>query len=161
MLGPVSVRGRVTGHLFGGAAFRADYVELGGSAAYTLGPVQFDAGADYAPRQAAIGGDDLYLHAGAQAGIPGTPWTLLAGIGHSTGRTDDPFRAARLRPAGDYSGWRNGVLRNTGPVTQGLDYAVVSVAGVGVLGPQLDLSGDYAVRLLRISMTSETSRECF
>ena len=154
MLGPVSVRGRVTGHLFGGAAFRADYVELGGSAAYTLGPVQFDAGADYAPRQAAIGGDDLYLHAGAQAGIPGTPWTLLAGIGHSTGRTDDPFRAARLWPAGDYSDWRIGVSRITGPVTLGLDYVGTDVAErVASAYPLADArhSGDRLVGRVRFS----------
>ncbi|KTT97710.1 hypothetical protein NS355_10955 [Sphingomonas yabuuchiae] len=128
LLGPVTVRGRVTGHLFGGAGFNADYVELGGSAAYTLGPVQVDAGADYAPSQSAIGGDNLYLHAGAQAGIPGTPWTVLAGLGHSSGKTDDPFRAARLRPGGDYSDWRVGVQHITGPVTLGLDYVGTDVS---------------------------------
>ena len=128
MFGPVTMRGRVTGHLFGGAGFNADYVELGGSAAYTLGPVQVDVGADYAPSQSAIGGDNLYLHAGAQAGIPGTPWTVLAGVGHSTGKTDDPFRAARLRPGGDYSDWRIGVQHVTGPVTLGLDYVGTDVS---------------------------------
>ena len=127
-LGLVTVRGRVTGHLFGGAGFHADYVELGGSAAYTLGPVNVEAGADYAPSQDAIGGDNLYLHAGAQAGIPGTPWTLLAGIGHSSGSTDNGFRAARLRPGGDYSDWRLGVEHVTGPVTLGLDYVGTDVS---------------------------------
>jgi hypothetical protein len=127
-LGPVTVRGRVTGHVFGGAAFDADYVELGGSAAYTLGPVQVDAGADYAPSQDAIGGDNLYIHAGAQAGIPGTPWTLSAGVGHSSGQVDNAFRAARLRPGGDYSDWRLGVEHVTGPVTLGLDYVGTDVS---------------------------------
>lgn len=128
MVGLVTVRGRVAGHLFGGAGFNADYVELGGSAAYTLGPVQLDVGADYAPSQSAIGGDNLYLHAGAQSGIPGTPWTVLAGIGRSTGKTDDPFRAARLRPGGDYTDWRLGVEHVTGPVTLGLDYVGTDVS---------------------------------
>lgn len=128
LVGPVTLRGRVTGHLFGGAGFDADYVELGGSVAYTLGPVQVNAGADYAPSQSAIGGDNLYLHAGAQAGIPGTPWTVLAGVGHSTGKTDDPFRAARLRPGDDYSDWRIGVEHVTGPVTLGLDYVGTDVS---------------------------------
>lgn len=99
LVGPVTLRGRVTGHLFGGAGFDADYVELGGSAAYTLGPVQVNAGADYAPSQSAIGGDNLYLHAGAQAGIPGTPWTVLAGVGHSTGKTDAPSAPRGFVPA--------------------------------------------------------------
>ncbi|WP_294236153.1 TorF family putative porin [uncultured Sphingomonas sp.] len=128
LVGPVTLRGRVTGHLFGGAGFDADYVELGGSAAYTLGPVQVDAGADYAPSQSAIGGDNLYLHAGAQTGIPGTPWTVLAGIGRSTGTTDDPARAARLRPGGEYTDWRLGVEHITGPVTLGLDYVGTDVS---------------------------------
>ncbi|WP_312490476.1 TorF family putative porin [Sphingomonas sp.] len=129
MVGPVSVRGRVTGHFFAGAEFNADYVELAASAAYTLGPVQVDAGADYAPSQVnAIGGDNLYLHAGARAGVPGTPWTLLAGIGHSTGKTVDVFRAARLRPDGDYTDWRLGVEHVTGPVTLGLDYVGTDVS---------------------------------
>ncbi|MDG5969533.1 hypothetical protein JAGODDHD_00249 [Sphingomonas paucimobilis] len=128
MVGPVSLRGRVTGHLFEGAGFHADYVELGGSAAYTLGPVQVDAGADYAPSQDAIGGDNLYLHAGARAGVPGTPWTLLAGIGHSSGKVDDAFRAARLRPGGDYTDWRLGVEHVAGPVTLGLDYVGTDVS---------------------------------
>jgi hypothetical protein len=87
-----------------------------------------NAGADYAPSQSAIGGDNLYLHAGAQAGIPGTPWTVLAGVGHSTGKTEDAFRAARLRPGGDYSDWRVGVEHVTGPVTLGLDYVGTDVS---------------------------------
>ena len=122
MLGPVTVRGRVTGHLFGGAGFNADYVELGGSAAYTLGPVQVDAGADYAPSQSAIGGDNFYLHAGAQAGIPGTPWTVLAGIGKSYGKKEDTLRAERIRHGGDYREWRVGVQKIKGKVKLGLDY---------------------------------------
>ncbi|WP_343525813.1 TorF family putative porin [Sphingomonas sp.] len=154
MLGPVTLRGRVTGHLFGGAGFHADYVELGGSAAYTLGPVQVDAGADYAPAQDAIGGDNLYLHAGAQAGIPGTPWTVLAGIGHSSGKTDDALRAARLRPGGDYSDWRIGVSRITGPVTLGLDYVGTDVSErAASASPLADArhSGDRLVGRVRFS----------
>ena len=90
--------------------------------------MQVDAGADYAPSQDAIGGDNLYLHAGARAGVPGTPWTLLAGIGHSSGKVDDAFRAARLRPGGDYTDWRLGVEHVAGPVTLGLDYVGTDVS---------------------------------
>ena len=153
-LGLVTLRGRVTGHLFGGAGFDADYYELGGSAAYTLGPVNVDAGADYAPSQDSIGGDNLYLHAGAQAGIPGTPWTVLAGIGHSSGKTDDPFRAARLRPGGDYSDWRLGVEHVTGPITLGLDYIGTDVserAAAPFLLADAQHSGDRLVGRVRVS----------
>lgn len=152
-LGLVTVRGRVTGHVFGGAGFNADYVEFGGLAAYTLGPVQVDAGADYAPSQDAIGGDNLYLHAGAQAGIPGTPWTLSAGVGHSSGKADNVFRAARLRPGGDYSDWRLGVEHVTGPVTLGLDYVGTDVsesAAAPFLLADARHSGDRVVGRVRV-----------
>lgn len=67
-----------------------------------VGPVALDAGADYAPPQRALGGANLYVHAGASAGLPGTALTLFAGAGHSSGTADDSGRAARLRPAGAY-----------------------------------------------------------
>jgi len=154
LVGPVTLRGRVTGHLFGGAGFDADYVELGGTASYTLGPVQLDVGADYAPSQDAIGGDNLYLHAGAQAGVPGTPWTVLAGVGHSTGQTDNAARAARLRPGGDYSDWRIGVEHVAGPVTLGLDYVGTDVserAASAFLLADARHSGDRLVGRVRFS----------
>jgi len=67
-----------------------------------IGQVALDAGADYAPPQRALGGANLYVHAGASAGIPGTALTLFAGAGHSLGTADDSGRAARLRPGGAY-----------------------------------------------------------
>ena len=154
LVGPVTLRGRVTGHLFGGATFNADYVELGGAASYTLGPAQVEAGADYAPSQGAIGGDNLYLHAGASAGLPGTPWTLRAGIGHSSGKVDDPTRAARLRPGGDYTDWRLGVEHVTGPVTLGLDYVGTDVsdgAASALMLADARHSGDRVVGRVRFS----------
>ncbi|WP_204283871.1 TorF family putative porin, partial [Klebsiella pneumoniae] len=66
----------------------------------------------YAPSQSAIGGDNLYLFASANAGIPATPLSASATLGHSTGSTDDPVRAARLRPLGDYTDWRLGMEYN-------------------------------------------------
>ncbi|MBB4619059.1 TorF family putative porin [Sphingomonas abaci] len=108
-------------HLFGGARTRMDYGELTLAARYAFGPAQFEAGIDYAPDQAAIGGDNAYVHAGATAGIPGTPWTVLAGAGRSFGGSGDP-RADRLRPGGDYGDWRIGVEHVRGPLVLGLTY---------------------------------------
>ncbi|SEN35657.1 protein of unknown function (Gcw_chp) [Sphingomonas gellani] len=126
-LGGFRLRASGTAHLFAGASGRLDFGELGADASYTLGPVQVMGGAVYAPRQRAIGGDNLYLFAGANAGIPATPFTVSAGIGHSSGSRifDDgqsDGRADRLRPGGAYTDWRLGVEHNSGPLTLGLDY---------------------------------------
>ncbi|RYY25761.1 MAG: hypothetical protein EOP62_12950 [Sphingomonadales bacterium] len=120
--GPFRLRGQVTAHLFAGARGRLDYAEVGASGSYSLGPLQIAASAIYAPDQSAIGGDNLYLHLGASAGIPASPFTLSAAIGRSSGSTDDPLRAARLRPLGNYSDWRIGLDYIQTPFTLGVEY---------------------------------------
>ena len=121
-VGPFALRGRAIGHVFAGADRGMDYTEFGGDARYTLGPVELTAGALYAPPQRAIGGSNLYLSAQAVAAIPMTPFTLVGGIGRSSGAADDTARADRLRPGGSYVDWRLGVEHVTGPLTLALDY---------------------------------------
>lgn len=137
-LGPVSLRGSVTGHLFAGAAARMDYVELGGTGSFTYGPVTLDAGAQYAPDQSAIGGDNLYLFARASAGLIGTPLTVSAGVGRSSGDVDEALRAARLRPAGSYTDWRLGVAYVRRPFTLSLDYVGNDVDRADIVSPYGD-----------------------
>jgi Bacterial protein of unknown function (Gcw_chp) len=152
-LGPVSVRGFVTGHLFTGAARAMDYVEFGGTGSFTFGPVELRAGATYAPDQGPIGGDNLYLNAGASVGIPSTPFTVSGAFGHSSGSTDDA-RAARLRPGGDYSDWRIGVEHITGPLTLGVDYVGTDIDTDSVVtSPYADLrhAGDRVMGRARLS----------
>jgi len=127
-LGAVRVRATAVGHLFTGADRSMDYVELGGAATYTLGPVRASAGALYAPSQRAIGGSNLYLYAGADAGIPGTPLTAIVQLGRSSGDVDDPVRAQRLRPSGRYMDWRLGVEHRRGALTLGVDYLGTDVS---------------------------------
>ncbi|MBS0284947.1 MAG: hypothetical protein JSS15_11060 [Proteobacteria bacterium] len=115
--------GYVIAHAFTGARGHMDYVEGGLGLSYQLGPAQLGADARYAPSQSAIGGDNLYVSARAQFGLPATPYTFTASVGHSSGSVDDPLRAARLRPGGSYSDWLVGVRRVTGPLTLGLDYS--------------------------------------
>lgn len=93
-------------HLFPGASGQG-YGEVGAGAGYLIGPANIDVNASYAPRQSSIGGDNLYLSASASAGIPGTPFTVSAHIGRSSGRTRDVGDAGRLRPDGTY--WDHGV----------------------------------------------------
>jgi hypothetical protein len=111
-----------TGHFFAGAG-GMNYVELDGVAGYAIGPAQIDALISYAPAQSAIGGDNLYLGARASAGIPMTPFTVLAHVGRSTGNVDDPVRAARLRPGGDYTDWGVRVEQVIGKLAIGLRYS--------------------------------------
>lgn len=120
--GGLRLDGFVTGHLFAGARGRMDYVELGAGASYALGPAEVGVDARYAPVQSAIGGDNLWLGARARVGVPATPFTLAASAGHSSGSVDDPIRAARLRPGGDYWDWSLGVDHISGPLTLGLAY---------------------------------------
>lgn len=152
-LGPFRVRGHVTGHIFAGARSKMDYVELGGNGSYSLGPLQVNAGAVYAPDQSAIGGSNLYLYAGANAGVPMTPLSASASIGRSSGSVDDPIRAARLRPTGTYSDWRIGLEYNSFPITFGLDYVGTDIANRPGLSPFADArhSGDRVIGRARIS----------
>ena len=132
-------------HLFTGARGPANYVEGGAGLSYQLGPAQIGADLRYAPSQEAIGGDNLYLGAHANVGIPATPFTVTASIGRSSGSVDDPLRAARLRPAGTYSDWLVGVRHITGPLTLGLDYSGTSIDRADVVAsPYADArnSGD-------------------
>jgi uncharacterized protein (TIGR02001 family) len=68
-----------------------NYVEMLASAATTIGPAQLKLGAAYAPSQSHIGGaDNVYLYGEANAGIPSTPVTLKAHIGHEDGSLAGP-----------------------------------------------------------------------
>lgn len=88
-------------HLFPGASGQG-YGEVGATASFLIGPATMDLFAFYAPDQSAIGGDHLYVGTSAAIGIPATPLTLSAHIGHSSGSRDDPARSRRLRPEGSY-----------------------------------------------------------
>jgi hypothetical protein len=152
--GPVRFRVHGTGHVFVNAVERMDYLELGGSGSFTLGPVEVDAGLIYAPDQASIGGENLYLNMGARAGIPSTPLTVSARVGRTSGSTDDPRLAARLRPAGNYADWRLGVEYVAAPLTLGVDYVGTDIdRSQAIASPYSDIrhTGDRLIARARIS----------
>lgn len=117
-------------HLFPGAS-HLGYGELGAGAGFLIGPASVDLWANYAPRQSSVGGDNLYLSASASVGVPGTPLTVSARIGRSSGDVRNPGGAARLRPDGAY--WDHGVgvdyLKRRW--FAGLRYASSSIDGPG------------------------------
>jgi len=61
------------------------YGEATAELGYTIGPVQAKAMAVYAPSQANIGGDNLYLGGELNAGIPKTPLTVVLHGGYEDG----------------------------------------------------------------------------
>lgn len=105
--------GAVTGRFFPGGAGPLDYLELNLGAGAALGPMDVAVAADYAPSQGAVGGSNLYTRADFRFGLPGTPLTLAAHAGRSSGHANDRIRAQRLRPGGRYTDW-----------SLGADYAV-------------------------------------
>lgn len=151
--GAITLRTEVIGHFFGGADIGADYGEVGVGARYSIGPLQVRADAFYAPKQDAVGGDNLYLRGSANFGVPAVPISLSASVGYTTGDTRDA-RSARLRPAGDYADWRLGVEYNQFPFTIGLDYAGTDIDTSGItVSPYADLkhAGDRVLGRVRLS----------
>ena len=124
--GAVRLGADVIAHIFPGRG-NLDYWELGAGATFTAAIFQVEARGAYAPSQTAIGGDNLYLSIASFAGIPGTPVTLSLGAGRSSGRANDPIRAARLRPGGRYWDWRLGADYMKGSWTFGLHYSDTSI----------------------------------
>lgn len=131
------LRAGAAGHLFAGVG-GLNYAELQAGGAYTLGPVSLDLAANYAPSQRAIGGDNLYLSAGLDAGVPATPVTVYLGGGHTSGGGDG-IRAQRLRPGGNYWDYRVGAEYVLGAATAGARLTGTSIdPGDVPAGPYVD-----------------------
>ncbi|TKW75011.1 MAG: hypothetical protein DI610_05020 [Staphylococcus hominis] len=152
MLGPVNLRAQGIAHLFAGADGRQDFVEGGVDADYAIGPLQLGAGGLVAPAQRAVGGTNWHLFASAAAAVPGTPVTVNAGVGRTSG-PDDRARADRLRPGGDYTNWRLGAEYNQLRWSLALDYigSDVDMSRIGPLGDRWDDASDRLVARARLS----------
>ncbi|WP_022682706.1 TorF family putative porin [Sphingobium bisphenolivorans] len=133
-------------HLFPGASHQG-YGEAGAGAGFLIGPAAIDLSGSYAPRQSAIGGDNLYLAASAAMGLPGTPLTVSARIGRSSGDVRNPVSAMRLRPDGAY--WDHGVSLDylKGRWFAGLRYANSSIDGPGAKHAGASLIGRVGLSL--------------
>ena len=79
------------------------------------------------------------------AGVPGTPFTLSARIGRSSGQVSDPSRAARLRPDGAYWDYGIGVDYLKERWTAGLRFADSNIAGPGSRHAGASLFGRLAL----------------
>lgn len=128
---------------FNGNVGDANYFEPYVSLTKTLGPVSAKAGAAYAWKQDALGGDDnLYLYTDWTLGVPNTPVSIAAHLGY----TDGVLSPKVLTGAGTGGGW---------DYSLGASYAVTSnlsasVSYVGVDGASIDsLSNDAVVASLK------------
>jgi len=102
----------------GGVA--SDFFEPYASLAYTLGPVSGKLSAAYAPPQNALSigrgrEDNLYVAADLSAGVPGTPVSLSAHLGHNRG-------PSYLSIGDSYTDWSLGASYTTSGLTFGLAY---------------------------------------
>lgn len=98
----------------------SDFFEPYASVAYTLGPVGGKLSAAYAPRQNALSigrgrEDNLYVAADLSAGVPGTPVSLSAHLGHNRG-------PSYLSIGHNYTDWSLGASYTTRGLTFGLAY---------------------------------------
>ncbi|KFL47765.1 hypothetical protein IL54_3192 [Sphingobium sp. ba1] len=133
-------------HLFPGASDQG-YGEVGAQAGFLIGPASVDIAAHYAPRQSAIGGDNLYVSAAAAVAVPGTPFTLSGHVGRSSGKVRDPLAAARLRPDGNY--WDHGVALDW---YRGQWFAGIRYAGSSIDGPVRSHAGDRLIARVGFSL---------
>ncbi|RVT89431.1 hypothetical protein EOD43_21960 [Sphingomonas crocodyli] len=119
--GAVQFGGGVTGYIFPDHS-NLGFVEGQALVGTLIGPAQLWLVADYAPRQDAIGGDNLRIAGQADVAVPMTPFTVSGSIGRSSGSVRDAVFARRLRPDGSYWDWRLGVDHVTGPLRLGIAY---------------------------------------
>lgn len=108
----------------GTGSAETDFFEPYANISGTLGPVTAKLGVAYAPSQDAIGSEDnLYTYGDLSSGVPGTPVTLKAHLGFSTG---DSF----LTLGGDdYLDWSLGADLVWEGLTFGVAYVDTDLSG--------------------------------
>lgn len=100
---------------FAGRDFDSDFVEGRAALSYFIGPAQLRTGIAYAPDQAALAGDNVYLFGDAFIGVPTTPVTVVAHLGYTDG-------ALAADGSGDTLDWQLGAEYVLGPLVFGLSY---------------------------------------
>ncbi len=133
-VGGAELEAGVVGYLYPGGK-GGNYVETFGSIGTTLGPVEMKLGAAYAPSQKNIGDDNFYAYGALSSGIPGTPVTINAQVGHEDG--------SLAGPTGKKWDWSIGAQYVLKKVTLGVSYVDTDIqrgldpdklANAGVVG---------------------------
>lgn len=138
--GTASLDVGLTWYMYPGGAdttdFAEPYVKLSGD----IGPVSILAGVAYAPSQKALGNvsntaksrpgdkeDNLYVWTDISSGIPGTPMTVKAHLGHSDGNPGLGPNGTSVAPTGQYWDWMLGADYVIGPITLGVAYVDTNI----------------------------------
>ena len=128
LAGNATIDAGLTWYMYPGGADKTDFVEPYVKLTGTAGPATLTAGAAYAPKQQAIGkwyatgadagagrytdagakDENLYLWGDGAYGIPGTPITAKAHVGHSWGQDGLGPNATAVAPTGAYWDWSLG-----------------------------------------------------
>lgn len=120
--GLLRLEGGAVLHSLAGGRGNQGFWELEAGTSVALGSLDLSLLAAFAPPQDAIGGSNFYRRARLRAGLPGTPVTLSAHFGKTTGSARQPGSARRLRPDGRYHDWSLGADYALGKWTLGLAY---------------------------------------
>jgi hypothetical protein len=144
--GPWRLWGEAQGHGFAGGAAGQGYAELRAGTALGLGPAQLSLQGAWVPPQNAIGGANLYFGGQVSVGVVGTPLTLSAAAGRSTGNDDGSGRSARLRPGGDYTDVRIDADYVRGPLSLGVSFTATTIDSDQATDP--NFADDVGSRIL-------------
>ena len=117
--GPVGYEIGAIAYLYPGGDGTGDVYEGTAAISYTIGPATGRFRVNYAPDQANLAGDNLYLVADARVGIPTTPFTLTASFGRERGS----FYGRKLD-------WSLGAEFTRGPFTASVAYVDTDLNGV-------------------------------
>jgi uncharacterized protein (TIGR02001 family) len=130
----------LTWYMYPGGADTTDFAEPYVKLGTTIGPANLLAGIAYAPKQKALGNfsntpqsrgqaqDNLYVWGDASVGIPRTPLTAKAHLGHSNGNPGLGPNGTSVTPTGEYFDWSLGVDYVIGPVTLGVSYVDTDIS---------------------------------
>lgn len=146
----------LTWYMYPGGADLTDFAEPYVKVSGTVGPASLLAGVAYAPKQEALGNfsntpqsrgqseDNLYLWTDASVGVPGTPLTLKAHLGHSNGNPGLGPNGTSVTPTGEYWDWSLGADAAVGPLTLGVSYidTDITAAKSAYLQPNFSSSKD-------------------
>lgn len=122
--GPIEYEVGAIAYLYPGGDGSGNIYEGTASLSYSLGPATGKFSVNYAPDQANLGGDNLYLNGELRVGIPTTPVTAFASLGRERGS----FYGRKWD-------WSLGLEVTHGPLTAGLAYVDTNLdSATNVLG---------------------------
>lgn len=129
----------LTWYTYPGGADQTDFAEPYIKLGTTIGPASLLAGVAYAPKQKALGNyshtpqsrgqaqDNLYIWSDASIGIPRTPVTARAHLGHSSGNPGLGPNGTSVTPTGKYFDWSLGLDYVIGPVALNASYVDTNI----------------------------------